>query len=107
MQVKVMLNWSVPCSLKELRGFLGLTGYYRRFVANYGTLAWPLKQLLRKYKFQWGPEAESAFHSLKVAMTQLPVLALPDFSNPFIVETDALGIGIGGILLQDEANCLL
>ena len=67
--MEVMLNWPTPHSLKALCGFIGLTGYYRLFVANYGTLAWPLMQLLQKNKFHWGPEAEFAFKSLKVAMT--------------------------------------
>ena len=103
-KVEVMLNWPAPRSLKELRGFLGLTGYYQRFVANYGTLAWLLAQLLRKDKFHWGPEAESAFKSLKVAMTQLPVFALPNFFKPFIVETDVSGTRIGVVLLQDKRS---
>ena len=101
-KVEVMLKWPIPCSLKELHGFLGLTGFYQRFVANYDNIAWSLTQLLRKDKFHWGPEAESAFQSLKVAMTQLPVLALPNFSKPFIVEIDASGTGIGAVLLKDQ-----
>ena len=99
-----MLKSPVPLSLKELRGFLGLTGYYQCFVANYGSIAWPLTQLLRKDNFHWGLEAESTFQSLKVAMTQLPVLALPNFSKPFIVETCTSSMGIGAVLLQDQRS---
>ena len=93
-KVEVMLKWPIPRSLKELRGFLGLTEYYRCFVANYGSIAWPLTQLLQKDHFHWGPKAEFSFQSLMIAMTQLPVLALPNFSKPFIVKTDASGTGI-------------
>lgn len=78
-KVKAMLDWLVPKSLRELRGFLGLTGYYWRFVANYGGLAWPLIEQLKKDSFNWGPVAEEAFVCLKEAMTTVLVFALPNF----------------------------
>ena len=95
-KVDVMLKWPAPHSLKELCGFLGLIGYYRCFMENYGSIAWPLTELLRKENFQWGTRAEVAFQTLKDAMTQILVLALPDFST-FIVETDASSTSIGAI----------
>ena len=91
-----------PPPLKELRGFLGLTGYYRCFVANYGSIAWPVTELLRKDNFHWEPKVEAAFAALKQAMTQILVLALPKFSKTFIVGTDASGTSIGAVLMQDQ-----
>jgi len=98
-KVQAVLDWSVPRSARAVRGFLGLAGYYRRFVLHYGAIAAPLTALLKKDGFSRSEEAAAAFAALKTAVTTAPVLALPDFNKPFIVECDASTLGFGAVLL--------
>jgi len=95
-----MLRWPVPATMTDLRAFLGLTGYYRKFVKYYGQITKPLTDILRMKHFLWNPSAQTAFDNLKIAMTTTPVLALPNFQETFIVETNACQDGIGAVLMQ-------
>lgn len=94
-KVQSVKEWPTPKNVKQLRGFLGLTGYYRRFIKNYASIASPLTDLLRKEAFIWSETADSAFTKLKEAITSAPVLALRNFTQPFTLETDASGLGVG------------
>ena len=100
-KIKKKINWPPPTNVSGLQGFLGLTGYYRRFVKDYGEIAAPLTKLLQKNAFKWNEEANTAFENLKLAMTTLQVLALPDWNIPFTIETDASDVGLGAVISQN------
>jgi hypothetical protein len=86
-KVHAVHDWPQPRSPCAVRGFLGLAGYYCKFVHDYGAIAAPLTALLKE-GFSWNDEAAAAFQALKLAVTSAPVLALPDFARPFIVECE-------------------
>lgn len=101
-KISSLLEWPVPKNVKGIRGFLGLTGYYRKFIRDYGKVARPLTDLTKKEGFKWGAKEQSAFEELQHKVTSAPVLALPDFTKEFFTESDASGNGLGAILIQDK-----
>ncbi|CAJ2665277.1 unnamed protein product [Trifolium pratense] len=101
-KIQAMVDWPVPKNITALRAFLGITGFYRRFVLNYATIASPLTDLLKSNAFTWTDAADKAFTALKTTMTKLPLLTLPDFSLPFEVTTDASLHAVGVVLSQQS-----
>src|SRR5262249_44456711 len=100
-KVQAVLEWKVPTTPTEVRSFLGLVGYYRRFIQDFSSLASPLTHLTRKnVKFVWSSDCEQSFQELKRRLTSAPVLSLPDDSGGFVVYTDASLLGLGCVLMQ-------
>ncbi|KAL0336104.1 UNVERIFIED_CONTAM: Transposon Tf2-12 polyprotein [Sesamum radiatum] len=101
-KVQAIEEWRPPSDVHDLRSFLGLANYYRHFVKGYSEIARPMTDLLKKTEtWDWTPQCQVAFDNLKRAMVTDPVLALPDMSKPFTVETDASDFALGGVLMQD------
>lgn len=104
-KVRAMTDFPTPGDLKSLRAFLGLTSYYRRFIPCYSAIAQPLFRLTRKdVPFEWTGDCETAFTQLKSTLAGAPVLAYPQFGLPFLLETDASGIGLGAVLSQEQPD---
>ena len=101
-KVQEVLDWKAPILVHEVWSFLGLAGYYRRFILDFSKIAKPMTRLLQKdMKFVWTSECDVAFHTLWTLLTSAPVLAQPDIEKPFDVYCDASGIGLGGVLMQE------
>jgi len=98
-KVDRVLSWPEPKNMKDVRKFLGLANYYRRFIKDFARVARPINVLIRKdVKWQWGVEQQKAFDELKRAFTTKPVLAAPDLNKEFRVEADASNYATGGVL---------
>lgn len=97
-------NFPTPSTAKEVKRFLGMAGWYRRFINNFSSIVAPITQLTTKKagKFKWNEEAEKSFNLIKDALCSAPVLSMPDFSKPFTIHTDASDVGVGGVLVQGE-----
>ncbi|WVZ97748.1 hypothetical protein U9M48_043262 [Paspalum notatum var. saurae] len=101
-KVKDVLNWKQPQTVTEIRSFLGLAGYYRRFIKDFSRISKPMTALTQKNaKFAWSPKCEEAFGTLKKLLTSAPVLAQPDITKPFDVYCDTSGSGLGCVLMQE------
>jgi hypothetical protein len=102
-KVQEVMNWKPPTTVQHIRSFLGLAGYYRRFILDFSRIAKPMTELLKKgVKCEWSQKCEDAFHTLRQHLTTAPVLAQPDNTKPFEVYCDALGTGLGCVLMQDN-----
>ena len=97
-KIQSVQTWPVPTSPKGVCGFLGLAGYYHKFVRRFGVIAAPLTNLLTNEGFHWIEESLLTFNQLKYALTSPLVLRLIDFTQQFVVECDACGDGLGAIL---------
>ncbi len=90
-KVEVVRNWPLPCNVHDLRCFLGLTNYFRKFILGYSSIARPLMDLLKdQARWVWTPAQDGAFKGLKLALTSAPVLKIPDFSKPFVAKLGLL-----------------
>jgi hypothetical protein len=99
-KVRDILDWKPPTTVHQVRSFLGMTGYYRRFIPDFSKVSKPITELLKvQVKFAWSLECEKAFQTLKRLLTTAPVLAHPDIEKPFDVYCDASGTGIGCVLM--------
>jgi hypothetical protein len=101
-KVESVLSWNTPQNVSDIRSFLGLAGYYRRFIEGFSKIAKPMTELLEKGKtFEWMPRREASFQELKKRLTTTPVLTMPDMKRPFSIYCDASGQGLGCVLMQD------
>ena len=101
-KVVTVTNWEVPTSVGEIQSFLGLAGYYRRFIENFSKIAKPMTELLKKdTKFKWTEESEASFPELKKRLVTAPVLILPDQRKDYQVYCDASCRGLGAVLMQE------
>ena len=105
-KTEAVSQYPVPTNIKELKQFLGLTNYYRKFIYNYAHIAEPLNKQLRGHKkhFQWSSSCQQAFDNLKSKLIMPPILGYPDFTTPFALYTDASDTAIGAVLSQFQNN---
>lgn len=100
-KIRAISEFPVPANIRQLRRFLGLTGWYQRFIANYSAISTPLSNIKGKPEnFKWSPDAQVAFDQLKASLTTAPVLSHPNFEKPFLIQCDASATGVGSVLCQ-------
>jgi hypothetical protein len=99
-KIEAIKSWSIPAALTQLQSFLGLVEFYQHFVRDFSTITAPLNDLMKKgVPFHWGATQEHSFNTLIDKITHAPLLQHPNFGKSFELECDAIGIGIGGVLL--------
>ncbi|GKG26228.1 putative reverse transcriptase domain-containing protein, partial [Tanacetum coccineum] len=105
-KIEAVKNWPVPKSPTEVRQFMGLAGYYRRFIEGFSLIAKPLTKLTQKNKrFEWGMDEDEAFQKLKQDLCTAPILALPEGPDDFVIYCDASLKGYGAVLMKrDKEN---
>jgi hypothetical protein len=101
-KIKAITSWPQPVTMRQLKGLLGLAGYYQKFIKHYGAIAKPLTDLLKNDNFCWTELATTSFKQLKQVLSIALVLQLLDFHKPFIVECDASSMGFGAVLHQEN-----
>ena len=103
LRINAVSKWPVPTSGRDVQQFLGLVGYYRNYIQNFATIAKPLYQLTeRGREFDWSKECSISFQELRSRLVAAPILAFPDFSKTFLLDTDACETGIGAVLSQEH-----
>jgi hypothetical protein len=101
-KVESVLSWNTPQNVSDIQSFLGLAGYYRRFIEGFSKIAKPMTELLKKGKtFEWTPRCEASFQELKKKLTTAPVLTMHDMERSFSIYCEASGQGLGCVLMQD------
>jgi hypothetical protein len=100
-KVQDIFRWNAPISVGDIQSFLGLAGYYRRFIKVFSKISKPMIELLEKdKKFEWTPPCEASFQELKKRLMTAPILVMPDIEKPFSIYCDASGEGLGCVLMQ-------
>ena len=102
-KIEAIMNWPTPRNVTDVRSFMGLAGYYRRFIEGFSKVAHAITSLQKKgMKFECTSRCEESFQQLKNLLTSAPVLKVADPKKDFVVCTDACGQGLGGFLMQDN-----
>ena len=102
-KIEVIMNWPTPRNVTDVRSFIGLAGYYRRFIEGFSKVAHAITSFQKKVmKFEWNSKCEESFQRLKNLLTSAPILKFADPEKDFVVCTDACGKGLGGVLMQDN-----
>jgi hypothetical protein len=100
-KIRAIMEWPIPKIVGEVHSFHGLVTFYRRFVKGFSAIAALLTNCIKKDNFEWGESTEVAFNTLKTALTTAPILSLPNFEKLFVIDCDASGVGIGGVLSHE------